>query len=108
MPKLDGYMTQYEHEHNNLANKLLHALGIPLIFAGIIVIFINWRWGLGLFAGGWVMLFLGHRIEGNKPAFFQGPVYFLVGPLWVARELKQLFFGSSGRENSPAPPAAKL
>ena len=34
-----------------------------------------------------MLLFLGHRIEGNKPAFFQGIFYLLVGPLWVAKEL---------------------
>jgi uncharacterized membrane protein YGL010W len=39
------------------------------------------------------MNFLGHRIEGNKPAFFQGLIYFLVGPLWVAKEFKDALFG---------------
>jgi hypothetical protein len=107
VPNLDSYMAQYEHEHHNLANRVLHSVGIPLIFAGIVLLFVNWRWGLVLFAGGWVMLFLGHRIEGNKPAFFQGPVYFLMGPLWVARELKELLFGSSTRQGSHAPPATK-
>jgi hypothetical protein len=40
-----------------------------------------------------VLLFLGHKIEGNNPAFFQGPVYFLVGPLWVAKEIKEILLG---------------
>ncbi|MGC2419650.1 MAG: Mpo1-like protein, partial [Candidatus Acidiferrales bacterium] len=35
----------------------------------------------------WILLFAGHRIEGNKPAFFQGVIYFLVGPIWVAKEI---------------------
>jgi uncharacterized membrane protein YGL010W len=38
-----------------------------------------WRIGLLLSVGGWILLFAGHRIEGNKQAFFQGVVYFLVG-----------------------------
>jgi hypothetical protein len=25
-------------------------------------------------------------VEGNHPAFFQGPIYLLVGPIWVAKE----------------------
>ena len=34
MPGLAHYMAQYDHEHHSLWNKLLHAVGIPLIFAG--------------------------------------------------------------------------
>ncbi len=89
MPSLQDYMGQYDHEHSNAWNKMLHSVGIPIIFAGIVLLILTWwKLGLALFVGGWVLLFLGHRIEGNKPAFFQGPVYLLVGPLWVAKEIK--------------------
>ena len=88
MPGLAQYMALYGHEHSSPWNKLLHGIGIPFIFAGIILAVLTmWRLGAVLFVAGWLMLFLGHRIEGNKPAFFHGPVYFLVGPLWVAKEL---------------------
>jgi hypothetical protein len=87
MANIEPYMEKYEHEHHNVANRVLHAIGIPCIFAGLILFFIAWPWGLVFFLGGWVMLFLGHRIEGNNPAIFQGPIYFLVGPIWVAREI---------------------
>ena len=88
MATIDRYMSQYEHEHNSPWNKLLHAVGIPIIFAGIVfLLMLRWKLGLALFVGGWVMLLLGHRIEGNKPAFFQGPIYFLVGPIWVGKEI---------------------
>src|SRR5260370_2075721 len=80
-------MTLYDHEHSSPWNKLLHGIGIPVIFAGIILAVLTmWRLGAVLFVAGWLMLFLGHRIEGNKPAFFQGPGDFLVGPLCVAKE----------------------
>ncbi len=79
MPTLDDYMARYDHEHTTVGNKVLHGLGIPFIFAGTILLILTWwRLGLGLFVFGWAMLFLGHRFEGNKPAFFQGPVYFLI------------------------------
>jgi uncharacterized membrane protein YGL010W len=66
-------MTQYDHEHTNALNKVLHGIGIPIILAGIVFLILTfWRIGLALFVGGWALLFLGHRIEGNKPAFFQG------------------------------------
>ncbi len=101
MASLQEYMVQYDHEHAHPWNKALHAVGIPIIFAGVIVLILTWwKLGLSLFVGGWVLLFLGHRIEGNKPAFFQGPVYFLVGPLWVAKEIKDAVLGK--RERAPA------
>jgi len=80
-------MAQYDQEHSSSWNKLLHGIGIPMIFVGLLLlIFMKWFWGAAIFAGGWAFLFLGHRIEGNHPAFFQGPVYLLVGPIWVAKE----------------------
>jgi uncharacterized membrane protein YGL010W len=101
MPSLDRYMSQYDHEHTNPWNKVLHGIGIPIIIAGIVLaIFTFWRTGLALFVGGWILLFAGHRIEGNKPAFFQGLIYFLVGPIWIAKELKDALFGSSHRSNA--------
>jgi len=84
---LAQYMAQYDHEHTSGWNKLLHSIGIPMIFAGLILmILMKWIWGASFFVGGWVFLFLGHRIEGNRPAFFQGAIYLLVGPIWVAKE----------------------
>jgi len=92
-------MTQYDHEHTNPWNRFLHAVGIPIIIAGIVLLVtMHWRLGTVFFVGGWIMNFLGHRIEGNRPAFFQGLIYFLVGPLWVAKELKDAVFG--GRRKS--------
>jgi uncharacterized membrane protein YGL010W len=103
MPGLASYMERYDHEHSSAWNKLLHGIGIPLIFAGIILLFLT-KWFLGaiLFFGGWIFLFLGHRIEGNHPAFFQGPIYLLVGPIWVAKEFWNFL---SGTHASPAPNA---
>ena len=49
--------------------------------------------------GGWMLLFLGHKLEGNHPAFFQGPVYLLVGPIWVAKEAWEFL---TGTRHSPA------
>jgi len=95
MPGLASYMAQYDHEHSSVWNKLLHGVGIPMIFAGIILLILT-RWILGatFFVGGWMLLLLGHRIEGNHPAFFQGPVYLLVGPIWVAKEIWMFVTGA--------------
>jgi hypothetical protein len=94
-------MAQYDHEHSSVWNKVLHGVGIPMIFVGIILLLLTkWIWGALFFLGGWVFLFLGHRIEGNHPAFFQGPIYLLVGPIWVAKEMWMFLRGTQH------PPAA--
>ncbi|MFY9803624.1 MAG: DUF962 domain-containing protein [Candidatus Acidiferrales bacterium] len=101
MANLEKYMTQYDHEHTNVWNKVLHGIGIPIILAGLILALLTfWRTGLALFVAGWILLFAGHRIEGNKPAFFQGLVYFLVGPIWVAKEIKDAIFGGAHRSTA--------
>lgn len=98
MASFERYMSQYDHEHTNPWNKLMHGIGIPIILTGIILaILLHWRIGLILFLGGWILLFAGHRIEGNKPAFFQGLIYFLVGPIWIAKELWDALARGSGR-----------
>ena len=101
MASLSEYMARYDHEHTNPWNKVCHEIGIPLVIAGIVLlILLRWQVGLSLFVLGWIFLFGGHRIEGNKPAFFQGVIYFLVGPIWVAKEIKDAVFGPS--KGSPA------
>jgi uncharacterized membrane protein YGL010W len=99
MAGLASYMAQYDHEHASGWNKLLHGIGIPMIFAGLMSLFFaKWVLGGGFFLAGWVLLFLGHRMEGNRPAFFQGPVYLLVGPLWVAKEAWEFLTGGYGQK----------
>ena len=103
MPSLASYMERYDHEHSSGWNKLLHGVGIPMIFVGVILLILTkWIWGAAVFVGGWVFLFLGHRIEGNHPAFFQGPIYLLVGPIWVAKELWMFLTGAHDAPTSDA------
>jgi uncharacterized membrane protein YGL010W len=105
MPGLAHYMAHYDHEHESVWNKILHGLGIPMIFAGIVFfLLMRWSWGAGLFLGGWACLFLGHRIEGNNPAFFQGAVYLLVGPIWVAKEAWVFLTGTHGKSSPKGTP----
>jgi len=100
MPSFARYMAQYEHEHTNPWNKVLHGIGIPIILAGIVLLAMTyWRLGGTLFVGGWILLFVGHRVEGNKPAFFQGLLYFLVGPIWIAKELRGALTGKGYRSS---------
>ncbi len=46
-----------------------------------------WAWGLGFFAVGWVIQFIGHYYEGRKPAFVDDLVGLFVAPMFVLLEL---------------------
>ena len=38
---------------------------------------------MAIFLAAWAMQFVGHHIEGKKPAFLQDLLFLLVGPLWT-------------------------
>ncbi|MCA9182758.1 MAG: DUF962 domain-containing protein [Planctomycetales bacterium] len=42
-----------------------------------------WPLALVVFVVAWIGQFIGHKIEGKKPAFFEDLQYLLIGPLWV-------------------------
>lgn len=42
---------------------------------------------LAVFVGAWVLQFIGHKLEGQKPSFFEDVQYLWVGPLFVLRPL---------------------
>lgn len=41
-----------------------------------------WQFSLVLFVVMWVLQFIGHKIEGKKPSFFDDLRFLLVGPAW--------------------------
>ena len=43
-------------------------------------------WGLGFFAVGWLIQFVGHYYEGRKPAFVDDLVGLFVAPMFVLLE----------------------
>ncbi len=66
-----------------LVNGLLIMLSEPLA-EGSMAAWLGW--GVGTFALGWVIQFLGHYYEGRKPAFVDDLVGLLVGPMFVVGE----------------------
>jgi uncharacterized membrane protein YGL010W len=81
------FLEVYREKHQHPMNKMLHTLGIPMIVVSLVVVFFDWKWGLGLFVFGWILQFIGHAFEGNQPAFFKNPIYLLVGPLWWIKKI---------------------
>jgi uncharacterized membrane protein YGL010W len=63
---------------------VLSAVAIALVFAmGRHVLAIS----VAIFVGAWIMQFIGHKMEGKKPSFFEDIQYLWVGPLFVLSKL---------------------
>ncbi|MBU6510056.1 MAG: DUF962 domain-containing protein [Gammaproteobacteria bacterium] len=67
------------------------ALGMTLVSAAMIVIVYGvtlssaWPWLVWavVFVFAWVGQFIGHKVEGRRPAFFKDLQFLLIGPLWL-------------------------
>jgi len=44
-----------------------------------------------IFIVAWVGQFIGHKIEGQKPSFFEDVQFLLIGPLWVLKGIRSVF-----------------
>ena len=42
-----------------------------------------WRLSLAIFIFAWIGQFIGHKIEGKKPSFFEDLQFLLIGPAWL-------------------------
>jgi hypothetical protein len=52
--------------HQNPFNFGIHMVGIPLTLVGLGVLAVApWYWGVGAFLTGYLLQFIGHRVEGN-------------------------------------------
>ena len=40
-----------------------------------------------VFVADWIGQFIGHRIEGKKPSFFDDVTFLLVGPAWLLADV---------------------
>jgi uncharacterized membrane protein YGL010W len=59
-------------------------LSLPLYLLATVT---PWYVGVAAFVVGWVLQFLGHHIEGKKPAFLTNGAHLLIGPLWITSHL---------------------
>jgi uncharacterized membrane protein YGL010W len=67
-----------------MAMALLSILALALVHAmGEYVLPIS----VAIFVGAWVAQFVGHRMEGRKPSFFEDLQYLWVGPIFVLSKL---------------------
>ncbi len=70
---MSGWISNWRVRHQSRSSFWLHMIGIPLAVAAVVVAvvqLIQWRWDLwwrpaALLAGGYLLQWIGHRIEGN-------------------------------------------
>lgn len=73
---------------------LSFSLGVGMtLFTALCVMMLRWYqqsftldvWVMSLivFVVMWVLQFIGHKIEGKKPSFFQDVQFLLIGPAWL-------------------------
>ena len=99
-PMSDSLLQNYKAKHQHPLNRLCHSIGNSDDCNLAAAVFFNWRQAAGFFVVGWILQFVGHAIEGNRPAFFKNPVYLLVGPLWLLRRVARQL--ASKTRNPPA------
>ena len=46
-----------------------------------------WQSSLILFTIAWIIQFVGHKIEGQKPSFFEDIQFLLIGPAWLVADI---------------------
>ena len=77
----------YDSAHTHPLNRALHMIAIPVGFSSLVVVWFHWLIGLLLIPAAFALAWLGHLIEGNKPAFLTNPFHVLVAPVWLFRRI---------------------
>jgi len=74
-----------------LSTQLFIAMGMFVLFclAAIAILPFGFKFYFGVFVIAWIGQFVGHKIEGKKPSFFEDLQFLLIGPAWVANSLSE-------------------
>jgi uncharacterized membrane protein YGL010W len=80
-----------------LSKHLFMAMGIFTLLCLSVMAFmpLGFKFWALVFVVAWIGQFIGHKVEGKKPSFFEDLQFLLIGPAWVANSLK-------GRKIKPA------
>ena len=98
-------LKNWRQRHRDPFNFWIHTIGIPLAVSGLVLpFFVEWYWGLVAFVGGYVLQYLGHRVEGNDVGEWAGIKrmlglpYVSISPRWNASDTRH-----ETRGTRPAP-----
>ena len=72
-----------------LSTPLFISMGIFMLIsmAAIALLPLGFKAWATVFVVAWIGQFIGHKIEGKKPSFFEDLQFLLIGPAWVANAL---------------------
>jgi hypothetical protein len=68
-------LQNWRERHRHPFNFWIHLVGIPLAVAGLVLLIVRWDewyWGVGLLVVGYLLQWLGHRVEGNDVGEWAG------------------------------------
>jgi hypothetical protein len=73
--RFDRLVAKYRHDHQNPVNHWLHVgVGWPMVAAALLLLPFRPWWSLGLFLGGYAVMFTGHFVfERNLPTILRNP-----------------------------------
>jgi hypothetical protein len=82
-------LRNWRQRHQHPFNFGIHLLGIPLAVAGVVLLgFQLWLWGAAAFVLGYLLQYVGHRVEGNDVGEWAaikrllGRPYVSISPRW--------------------------
>lgn len=72
-----------------LSTPLFIAMGIFILICLSVMALLPWGFKVwaAIFVVAWIGQFVGHKIEGKKPSFFEDLKFLLIGPAWVVNSL---------------------
>lgn len=72
-----------------LSTPLFLAMGLFILIclAVMAALPLGFKVWAGIFIVAWIGQFVGHKIEGKKPSFFEDLQFLLIGPAWVIKSL---------------------
>lgn len=68
---------------------LMIILSLAMIFSARFLNDYRLMVAVSVFVAAWIGQFIGHKIEGKKPSFFQDLLFLLIGPMWILQSFKR-------------------
>src|SRR5450830_683990 len=81
--RIDMLLTRYAESHRHPANEAIHCICVPAIVWSLLGLLWAATAALAVLVAAWIGQFIGHKIEGKKPSFFEDLRFLLIGPLFV-------------------------
>lgn len=96
--RLDAFVAKYRQDHTHPVNHVLHVgVGWPMVAAALLLLPFRPWWSLGLFLGGYALMFMGHFVfERNLPTILRHPSTPFVMTVAVVRDLIRRVRGAFG------------